>query len=49
MNEILIVGRGLKKYFEIKTGLFSRKKLNVKAVDDVDIVINRGEVVGLVG
>ncbi|MGB9815390.1 MAG: ABC transporter ATP-binding protein, partial [Thermoplasmata archaeon] len=25
------------------------KKLNVKAVDDVDIVINRGEVVGLVG
>lgn len=49
MGNTLIVGRGLKKFFEIKTGLFSRKRLNVKAVDGVDITINKGEVVGLVG
>jgi oligopeptide/dipeptide ABC transporter ATP-binding protein len=49
MGNTLIVGRDLKKFFEIKTGLFSRKRLNVKAVDGVDITINKGEVVGLVG
>ncbi|MDP8012371.1 MAG: ABC transporter ATP-binding protein [Thermoplasmata archaeon] len=45
----LIIGRDLKKFFEIKTGLTSRSKLKVKAVNGVDIVINEGEVVGLVG
>jgi len=48
-NEPLIVGRQLKKLFELKTGMFSRKKLYVKAVNGVDIVIHKGEVVGLVG
>ncbi len=45
----LLIGRNLKKYFEIKTGLFSRKKLLVKAVNGVNITIHKGEVVGLVG
>jgi len=48
-NEPLIVGRQLKKLFELKTGMFTRKKLYVKAVNGVDIVIHKGEVVGLVG
>ncbi|MEM3259452.1 MAG: ATP-binding cassette domain-containing protein [Thermoplasmata archaeon] len=49
MSEILLVGKNLKKYFEIKKGTFSRSRLIVKAVDGVDITINKGEVVGLVG
>ena len=48
-NEPLIVGRQLKKLFELKTGMFTRRKLYVKAVNGVDIVIHKGEVVGLVG
>jgi peptide/nickel transport system ATP-binding protein len=41
--------RGLKKYFPINAGLLKRTVGYVKAVDDVDIVINRGETFGLVG
>ena len=48
MSEILLVGKNLKKYFEIKKGTFSRSRLIVKAVDGVDITINKCEVVGLV-
>ncbi len=48
-NEPLIVGRQLKKLFELKTGMFTRKKLYVRAVNGVDITIHKGEVVGLVG
>ncbi|MEM4589170.1 MAG: ATP-binding cassette domain-containing protein, partial [Thermoplasmata archaeon] len=49
MSEILLIGKNLKKYFEIKKGTFSRSRLIVKAVDGVDITINKGEGVGLVG
>ena len=48
-NQPLIIGNDLKKFFDVKTGLTSRSKLKVKAVNGVDIVINDGEVVGLVG
>jgi len=48
-NQPLIIGRNLKKFFDVKTGLTSRSKLKVKAVNGVDITINDGEVVGLVG
>jgi peptide/nickel transport system ATP-binding protein len=41
--------RGLRKYFPIRGGVFSRVVANVKAVEDVSFTINRGEVVGLVG
>lgn len=39
----------LKKYFPVGDGFFSRKKGNVKAVDGVNLTINEGETLGLVG
>jgi oligopeptide transport system ATP-binding protein len=41
--------RGLKKYFPIKTGLFSRGKGFLKAVDNVSFSLQKGETLGLVG
>lgn len=49
MSEILLQVKGLKKYFPIKTGLFSKTVGNVKAVDDVSFTIKKGETLGLVG
>ncbi len=43
----LIEVQGLKKYFNINTGMFSSKPL--KAVDDVSFSIKKGETLGLVG
>lgn len=48
-DEVLLDVKGLKKYFPIRGGVFSRVVANVKAVEDVSFVIKRGEVVGLVG
>lgn len=45
----LIEVRNLKKYFPIRTGLFSRTVGHVRAVDDVSFHINPGETFGLVG
>src|SRR6266436_2479586 len=41
--------KGLKVYFPIKGGIFSRTVAQVKAVDGVDLFIQRGETLGLVG
>jgi oligopeptide transport system ATP-binding protein len=41
--------RNLKKHFPVGEGLFSRGKGAVKAVDGVDLTIEEGETVGLVG
>ena len=41
--------RGLKVHFPIKKGLLQRTVGYVKAVDGVDLVINRGETLALVG
>ena len=49
MNDTLIDIRRLKKYYPIKGGVFKRHIADVKAVDDVDFRIKRGECVGLVG
>jgi oligopeptide transport system ATP-binding protein len=46
-DEILLDVRNLKKYYEIKQGMF--KKTSVKAVDDVSFQIRKGETLGLVG
>jgi len=40
---------GLKKYFPVRSGLFSRVSAHVKAVDDITFHINAGETLGLVG
>ena len=47
-DEILRV-RGLKKYFPIQAGFLKRTVGHVKAVDDVNFHINKGETFGLVG
>lgn len=39
----------LKKYFPIKSGIFSRTVNHVKAVDGVDLKIEKGTTLGLVG
>ena len=46
-NENLIEIQNLKKYFEIKAGLF--KTATVKAVDNVSLTIKKGETLGIVG
>lgn len=39
----------LKKYFSITKGLLKKSVTSVKAVDDITLTINEGEIVGLVG
>ena len=41
--------RNLKKYFPVGDGFFSRNKGAVKAVDGVNLAVNEGETLGLVG
>ena len=41
--------RGLTKHFPVSTGPFSRSGRTIRAVDDVDMDIARGEVLALVG
>ncbi|CAN5627130.1 dipeptide ABC transporter ATP-binding protein [soil metagenome] len=48
-SEFLLEVKNLKKYFPIKKGIFSKTVGNVKAVDDVNFTIKRGETLGLVG
>ncbi|MCR4804542.1 MAG: ABC transporter ATP-binding protein [Clostridia bacterium] len=47
-HEPIIEMHHLKKYFPVGSSLFSKKQF-VHAVDDVDMVIRQGEIVGLVG
>jgi len=49
MNDNIIDIRALKKYYPIKGGIFKRHVADVKAVDNVDLKIKRGECLGLVG
>jgi oligopeptide/dipeptide ABC transporter ATP-binding protein len=49
MEETIVNGIKLKKYFPIKEGIFSSTKEYIKAVDSVDIQIRKGETFGLVG
>jgi len=48
MSEPLLYVENLKKYFEIKRGLFGRKGY-VKAVDGVSLSLDRGESISIVG
>jgi oligopeptide/dipeptide ABC transporter ATP-binding protein len=48
-NLPILEARGIRKYYSGGGGLFSRHRVPVKAVDDVDVVIERGHTLGLVG
>lgn len=48
MKKILEV-KNLKKYFTLKDSLFSRDKVQIKAVDDISFDLCEGETLGLVG
>ena len=48
-DDILLRVAGLKKYFPIQKGFLRRVVGHVRAVDDVDFFIKRGETFGLVG
>lgn len=48
-NPALLKIRNVKKHYPITQGLFRRQIGTVKAVDGVDLEINRGETLGLVG
>ena len=45
----LVEIRRLKKYFAVRSGVFSRTSAWVKAVDDVSLEIHAGEIFALVG
>jgi len=45
----LLEVKNLKKYFPVGAGLFSRHKGEVKAVDGVNLAVEEGETMGLVG
>lgn len=49
MNDIILEAKSIKKHFPIKKGFFMREVGQVKAVEDIDLTIHRGETLGLVG
>ena len=49
MNQPVLELKNLKKHFISSNGVFSRNKTTVKAVDGIDLTVNSGETVGLVG
>jgi len=49
MDDILIETRGMKKHFPIRGGLLKKNLGSVKAVDGIDLVVRKGETLGLVG
>ncbi|WP_373893337.1 ABC transporter ATP-binding protein [Virgibacillus sp. CBA3643] len=49
MTSPLLEVKSLKKYFDIKGGVFGRKVGEVKAVDDVSFSVMEGEILGIVG
>lgn len=48
-SDIIIDAQNIKKYFPIKKGFLHRHVGDVKAVDDVSLIVRRGETIGLVG
>ncbi len=41
--------RDLKKWFPVNTGMLSAKTSHVRAVDGVNLSVNKGETLGIVG
>ena len=48
-EKALMKVRNLKKWFPVKSGFFSSKISYLKAVDDINLIIQRGETLGVVG
>lgn len=48
-GKLLLQVTGLKKYFPVRSGVFSKTSAWVKAVDDVSLTIQHSETLGLVG
>jgi peptide/nickel transport system ATP-binding protein len=48
-DDYLLKVTGLKKYFPVHRGLFRSVTGYVRAVDDIDLTLRKGEVLGLVG
>jgi len=48
-KEILVELRHLKKFFPVNKGIFKKTKSVVKAVNDVNLTIYKGETLGLIG
>lgn len=49
MDSPLIEVVHLKKYFKYKEGLINKRCLDIKAIDDLSLTVNRGEILGIVG
>nr|WP_330404236.1 ABC transporter ATP-binding protein [Clostridioides difficile] len=48
-EESLLKVEGLKKYFEVKSGLFGKEIKFVKAVDGISFDLKKGETLAIVG
>lgn len=48
-SDALLEIQNLKKYFPVKSGLFSRQKVSVHAVDEVSLTVKPGQTLGIVG
>ena len=48
-NNILLEVKNLRKYFQIRKGVFKSVVAHVKAVDNINLFIREGETLGLVG
>jgi oligopeptide transport system ATP-binding protein len=49
MSDALLEVKNLKKYYELRTGIFRKLIGNVRAVDGISFNIKSGEILGLVG
>ncbi len=49
MENCIVKISNLKKYFPVKTGIFSKTKNYLKALDGINLDIKKGETLGLVG
>lgn len=49
MSDIILEAKSIKKHFPIKKGFFMREVGQVKAVEEINLSVRRGETLGLVG